>query len=241
MGSRPPLTHRDAVSSAVDQAAKGVSVLPDDRHTQAPSPGFAPQESKLGDISLFIRKVAVKRRAVASVAPSGEPLCRAMTAQVDFSQPGVIVELGAGTGAITRAIIERLQPHHRFVAVEIDPDFVDILRNRFPRHDVVRADATRLEGTLRNIGIRRVKYVFSGLATPHLDLRGQINLHRWLHRMLDPTGAYIQITYVPRIYLRYYRRHFRDVAYTPIWRNIPPGGVFACRNIRPRVISKLAS
>jgi phospholipid N-methyltransferase len=200
--------------------------------------GLERREDRLSDAWLFARKFAVKGRAIASIGPSGPTICEAMVRQVDFSQPGVIVELGAGTGAITRSIMSCMQSHHRLIVVEIEPDFVDILRERLPQCEVVRADATSMEGPLRQLGVRQVKYVFSGLATPHLPLRGQIGLYRWLRRMLDPSGAFVQITYVPRIYHRYYRRHFFDVRYTPIWRNVPPGGVFACRHIRARVIPK---
>ena len=203
--------------------------------TEIPDP--AP-ENRMSDALLFARKFARKGRAIASIGPSGPDMCEAMVRDLDFSRPGVIVELGAGTGAITRSIVSRLQPHHRFIAVELESDFVDILRGRFPQTEIVRGDATSMEGTLDQLGVRQVRYVLSGLATPHLPLRAQVRLHRWLMNRLDPDGAYVQITYVPRIYANYYRRHFRDVRYTPIWKNVPPGGVFFCRDIRSTVASR---
>lgn len=208
---------------------------PESRNAQAADAELAPRESKFADVCLFAKKFATKGRAIAAIGPSGSVMCRAMTRNIDFSQPGVIVELGAGTGAITKAIVERLQSHHRFIIVEIDPEFVDVLRERFPQYEVVRGDATAMGSTFEKIGVRQVKFVFSGLATAHLPLRGQVRLHRWLRHYLDPTGTYMQITFVPRIYLNYYRRHFHDVQYTPIWRNVPPGGVYACRKIRATI------
>ena len=50
---------------------------------------------------------AVKPRSVGAIAPSGRQLARAMAAQVDPALPGSVVELGPGTGVITRALIER--------------------------------------------------------------------------------------------------------------------------------------
>jgi phospholipid N-methyltransferase len=196
------------------------------------------ERERRSDFLIFARKFARKGTAIAAIGPSGSLMCNAMTRHIDFSKPGVIVEIGAGTGAITREITRNLRPHHRFISVEIDDDFAEILQSRFPQVEVIRGDATNLEEPLRRLGVQRVQYVFSGLATPHLPLRGQIGLHRWLHRMLDPSGTYMQITFVPRIYHGYYQRHFRHVHYTPIWRNIPPGGVFTCRHIREFVVPK---
>jgi len=215
------------------------------RNVQVADAELAPQESRLGDALLFAKKLFTKDyRAIAALLPSGAGICRRMAQQVDFSQAGVIVELGAGTGAITRAIVERVQPHHRLVIVERDPDFVDKLREYFPNHTVLRADATHMEEPLTNLGVRQVRYVFSGLATHALPIRGQVRLHRWLRRMLDPNGYFIQITHVPlhsprrHVLQRYYSRLFLDVRFIPVWRHVPPGGVFICRKVRERITPK---
>jgi phospholipid N-methyltransferase len=214
------------------------------RNVQVADARLAPQESRLADTLLFTRKLLVKGRQIAAINPSGAAISRTMARQVDFSQPGVIVELGAGTGAITKAIIENLQPHHRLILVEIDPDFVEILRQRFPQYTVIKGDATRMAEPLANLGVKQVKYVFSGLATPSLPVRGQERLHHWMRQMLDPGATFAQITFIPQhapwrhVYQRYYARLFHEVHFTPVWRNVPPGGVFCCRHIRDRIAPK---
>lgn len=211
------------------------------RQAQAADADLAPDESKLADTLLFTRKLLAKGRAIAAVTPSGSTLSRTIIQHLDFSTPGVIVELGAGTGAITKHLVSQLQPHHRFITVEIDPDFVEILRQRFPQHTVLRADATNLGDTLVGLGVKSVKYIVSGMATPSLPVRGQERLHHWMREMLDPTGAFAQITFIPNYsfnrhtYHRYYARLFQSVEFHPVWRNVPPGGVFICRQIRDRI------
>ena len=74
---------------------------------------------------------------------------------IDFDRPGTIIELGAGTGPITVEIIERLRPHHRFVLVENDPDFCDILRRRFPTTPLIQTDASKLAEPLARMGIKK--------------------------------------------------------------------------------------
>lgn len=191
------------------------------------------QPSAASDYALFLRKFLEKGRTISSAVPSSRTMAMKMLEEIDFSRPGVIMELGAGTGAVTEHIVERLRPHHRFVAVENDPDFVEILRRRFPTQTILQADATRLTEPLASFGVHRVKYVVSCLPTPALSKRGIVRLTRWAGRSLDPDGMFLQLTVVPLLYRRFYTRLFEQVNFRMVWRNIPPGGVYCCK--LPRV------
>lgn len=193
------------------------------------------QPSAAGDYAIFLRKFLEKGRTISSAVPSSRTMALKMLEEIDFSRPGVILELGAGTGAVTERIVERLRPHHRFVAVENDPDFVEILRRRFPTQMILQADATRLTEPLASFGVHRVKYVVSCLPTPALSKRGIVRLARWAGRSMDGDGAFLQLTVVPLLYRRFYRRLFAQVNFRMVWRNIPPGGVYCCRGPRVRV------
>lgn len=151
---------------------------------------------------------------------------------VDFDRPGTIIELGAGTGPVTEQIVDQLRPHHRFVAVENDPDFCEVLRRRFPDVSLLQADATQLEEPLARMGIQKVDYVLSGLPTPALPRRSLLKLMHWLHSVLSPDGVFVQITVAPVMYRGFYRRLFDEVDYRMVWLNLPPGGVYRCS--RPR-------
>lgn len=184
------------------------------------------------DRGLFFKKFLEKGRGISSAVPSSHTMSLSMLEGVDWSRPGTIIELGAGTGPVTEMIVERLRPHHRFIAIENDPDFVEILRRRFPRHTMVQADATRLAETLPGLGVHRVRYVLSGLPTPAFSKRGIVRLARWVREVLEPEGVFIQLTIIPLYYKRFYERLFEDVRFRFVWRNVPPGGVYHCR--RPR-------
>ena len=151
---------------------------------------------------------------------------------VDFNRPGTIVELGAGTGPVTEEIIQRLRHHHRFVAVENDPDFCKVLRRRFPETPLIQADATQVMKPLTQMGIHKVDYVISGLPTPNLPARSMILLWKWLREALTPDGLFIQITVAPILYRSFYFRLFESVDYRMVWMNVPPGGIYRCS--RPR-------
>lgn len=193
---------------------------------------LAQRAARLSDFGLFFSKFVAKGRAISSAVPSSRAMVSGILNHVDFSRPGTIVELGAGTGPVTEEIVEQLRPHHRFVSVENDPDFCEVLRRRFPETTLLQTDATRIAEPLAKMGIQKVDYVISGLPTPNLPAAAQVRLWRWLQESLTPGGLFIQITVVPMIYRGFYERLFRSVDYRMVWLNVPPGGIYCCSNPR---------
>lgn len=152
---------------------------------------------------------------------------------VDFDKPATIVELGAGTGPITEGILARVRSFHRFVAVENDVEFCDVLRRRFPDLTLLQSDATTIAAPLQRMGLTNIDYVISGLPSPNLPPRSVARMARWLQESLTPNGMFLQITVAPFLYKAFYDRLFEDVEYRMVWMNMPPGGVYRCR--RPRL------
>jgi len=193
---------------------------------------FDSGKARPSDFALFFQKFLSKGLAISSAVPSSRSLVEAVLGHVDFTRPSTIIELGAGTGPITSEILDLLRPHHRFVAVEKDPDFCEVLRRRFPGTPLIQGDASQLSEPLARMGIHEVDYVLSGLPTPNLPTRSQVQLWRWLGRALRPSGVFVQITNAPLVYRRFYERLFRSVEYQMVWMNVPPGGVYRCAGPR---------
>src|SRR5262252_1236648 len=83
-------------------------------------------------------------RTVGAVAPSSAALAREMVRYIGQRSGERIVELGPGTGSFTRAIVSHLSEGSRFLAVDVDPGFVDSIRRRWPSIDVVCGSAEGL-------------------------------------------------------------------------------------------------
>ena len=62
---------------------------------------------KFGDEAHFLKALAATPRLTGAVAPSGRALARAMAAALGHVPRGLVVELGPGTGPVTRALVER--------------------------------------------------------------------------------------------------------------------------------------
>jgi phosphatidylethanolamine/phosphatidyl-N-methylethanolamine N-methyltransferase len=190
----------------------------------------------MSDFTLFLGKFLRHGTAIASLAPSSRWLSRATVADIDWTRPNVVVELGAGTGPVTRVLAERAAPGSRVLVVERDPDFARLLRERFDGVTglaVIEGDARDLAGMLRDRGVDRVDHVVSGLPTPSLPKNDLREIIRAVGETLKPEGTFSQITEMPWVYLGLYRRLFREVRFRFEPRNLPPGGVYYCRGVRP--------
>ena len=186
----------------------------------------------MSDFSMFLGKFLRHGTEIASLAPSSPWLSRATVGHVDWARAGVIVELGAGTGPITRAIAEKVRPETRVVVLERDADFARLLRDRFaaiPNFDVVEGDARDLSAILAERGIGQVDHVISGLPVPSFPKDLQKSLFRVVREVLRPDGTYDQITEIPWVYQGLYRRHFHEVRFVFEPRNFPPAGAYYCR------------
>lgn len=89
----------------------------------------------------FLKGLIARPKNVAAIAPSSPALARAVALQVDPAIPGPVLELGPGTGVVTEALIERGVEPERICAIEYDPDFARLVRQRLPGVRVVRGDA----------------------------------------------------------------------------------------------------
>jgi phosphatidylethanolamine/phosphatidyl-N-methylethanolamine N-methyltransferase len=189
----------------------------------------------MSDFTLFLGKFLRHGTKIASLAPSSPWLSRATIHNVDWPNASVVVELGAGTGPITRAIAEKAPPSCRVLAIERDPDFARLLQERFanlPNFEILEADVRDLARLLADRGIARADYIISGLPVPSFPKDLQHDLFNVVRQVLKPDGTYNQITEIPWLYQGLYRKFFEDVRFHFEPRNFPPAGAYVCRKIR---------
>lgn len=169
--------------------------------------------------------------AVGAVAPSGRSLARVMTRDLKFGDR--VVELGPGTGTLTRAILARGVAEEDLTLLERCPGFADLLARDFPRATVVRGDATiPQDGLAAHQGA--IDCIVSGLP---LVLFSREQKHRLLLQtvpLLKPCGALYQFTYggrcpLDRGQLRQHELEARCVGFIPL--NMPPAFVYRIARI----------
>ncbi|TBW39196.1 phospholipid methyltransferase [Siculibacillus lacustris] len=99
---------------------------------------------KVLDEVRFLRSWIDRPLMVGAVAPSSPQLAKLMASYVDPARPGLVAELGPGTGVVTQALIERGVAPSRIASIEFDGDFYHVLHQRFPGVHFVHGDAYRL-------------------------------------------------------------------------------------------------
>ena len=132
----------------------------------------------------FLRLYLREPKVVGVVTPSSGFLARALTDAAQVATATCVVELGAGTGAVTRAILSCLQPGVRLLAFEIVPECLAALQARFadPRLEIIPRSAADLDDELDNRGVGRVPSIVCTL--PFLDFPDQVS-RRILHAAYD--------------------------------------------------------
>src|SRR5215472_10228372 len=116
-----------------------------------------------GDYALFFGLWLQKPLQIAAVTPSSKRLASVMAELVDFARPGPVLELGAGTGSLTRGLLEAGCPADRLIAVEREPQLAAALRRSFPGISTIVGDATALDEHFARHGVDQLCAVVSSL------------------------------------------------------------------------------
>jgi phosphatidylethanolamine/phosphatidyl-N-methylethanolamine N-methyltransferase len=182
--------------------------------------------------TLFLKRWLRRPLAMGAVVPSGRPLGEAMartTLAAMAGRDGHVVELGAGAGHVTKALLAAGIPAERLALVERDPELAAFLRRHLPGPKVLEGDAAHLPRLLGGHGIDRIAAVVSSL--PLLSLPADV-VNGIVHGVFEslPRGAaLVQFTYgpappVPRALRE--RLHLKASSGPRIWRNVPPAVVW---------------
>ena len=75
---------------------------------------------------------------VGALCPSSCALCRAMASEIGVENAGLVVELGPGTGVITRELVRRLPENGKLLAVELDELLCEHLKRTFRSRNLPR-------------------------------------------------------------------------------------------------------
>jgi len=135
-------------------------------------------------------------REVGAVVPSGQQLASAMASQV-VPGAGLVVELGAGTGVITTALLKHGVSADQLVVIENSASMAHDLVQMFPAVTVLQADAARLGALLKLSDFNTPKAVVSSLPLLNLYNRQRFRILREIASVLPVGGRLIQFTYSP--------------------------------------------
>jgi phospholipid N-methyltransferase len=135
-------------------------------------------------------------RTVGALSASSRTVARVMASGVTPNGAQRVVELGAGTGALTGTILDRLGPSDRFLAIEIVPEFVKELRQRLPAAECICASATDLYTLAVDRDMAPVDHIISGLPFATLPSAVTRKVLDAVEQSLRPGGTFTTFQYV---------------------------------------------
>jgi phosphatidylethanolamine/phosphatidyl-N-methylethanolamine N-methyltransferase len=140
----------------------------------------------------FFRQFLRHPRIVGSVIPSSRFLARRLVEIGQLQHARIVVELGPGTGAVTRTILDALPLQGRVLGIEIDENFVALLRDEADQRLIVHSgSAMHMVEALQLHALPPPDVVISGIpfSTMPPEMGSSILLQVW--SALRPGGVFI--------------------------------------------------
>jgi phosphatidylethanolamine/phosphatidyl-N-methylethanolamine N-methyltransferase len=184
---------------------------------------------KFDDELRFFKGWLDKPKAVGAIMPTSSVTARRMASVIDTASGLPVLELGPGTGVITRAILERGVDPKDLYTVEYSEDFVGFLRREFPEVHVIQGDAFDLDKTLGEFSGLKFDAVVSAVPLLSFPVPKRI---AYVEDLLDrmPEGRpIIQLTYGPLSPVPPGRGNYTVSHFDFIFRNVPPTQLWVYR------------
>jgi phosphatidylethanolamine/phosphatidyl-N-methylethanolamine N-methyltransferase len=145
-----------------------------------------------GDRAVFLREFLKNPRQIGSVTPSSRFLRRRIVELAETRSAHTVVELGAGTGGTTRAILDGMAPEATLLVVEINPKFCALLERIAEARLVVHCGgAHELRDALLRSGLTSPNVVISGIPFSTIDRAAGSLIVETIWSVLAPGGRFV--------------------------------------------------
>jgi len=169
-------------------------------------------------------------KEVGAIFPSSGSLAKAMAMQVTNTNDGSIIELGAGTGVITTALLQTGVKPKQLQIIEKNPTMAQALRVHFPDLNIIEADVSSYFRSIAKQQLNNeISAIVSGLPMLLFDTKQQYYLLKRAFSLLVQSGTFIQFTYGPTPPIAkavMERLGLKSTRVAFVWRNTPPAFVW---------------
>ncbi len=181
----------------------------------------------------FLRAGLVKQGQTGAIFPSQKFLIAKMIAPVPDTYAGQILELGAGTGALTLRLAEKC-PRARILACEINPILAEDSVYNLARAglsgrvDVVSDSAEHLLSEMARRRTEKPDYVISGIPLGNFGRKKTLAIIEAISKTVAVGGTYIQFQH-SLLDRRRIKAKFPGLRTVPVFFNFPPAVVYYAR------------
>lgn len=184
---------------------------------------------KFDDEIRFIKGMISTPKTVGAIMPTSARMAARMASIIDTGSGLPVLELGPGTGVITKAILDKGVKPENLVSVEYSSEFVRHLRGKYPGVNFINGDAFSLAETLENYRGQKFDCVISGIPLLNFPMHQRVKLVEDLLKLVPVGRPIVQFSYGPvsPVVARpdsYVIKHFDFIV-----RNIPPAQIWHYR------------
>ena len=181
-----------------------------------------------GEGSIFLKQWLKNPGRLGTFAPISEKLARHAAACIDDPLRQRVVEIGAGPGRLTRAILNAGVNPQDFKALELDPELCAYAQKSLPHIEFIEGDAADLPLLLPKDWVKKVDVVFSTIPFMYLSEKKREDIVNAAFSVLKPDGVFLHLTYHWGNPLKHMILDASCAA--SVWLNFPPAFIWRYRH-----------
>lgn len=182
--------------------------------------------AKFDDEIRFFRGMMSTPKTVGAIMPTSNRMANRMASIINTGSGLPVLELGPGTGVITKAILAKGVKPEDLVSIEYSTDFVLHLRRKYPGVNFVNGDAFNLAETLKAYQGQKFDCVISGIPLLNFPMSQRVKLMEDLLALLPPGRPVVQFSYGPVSPVIAKPSSYRIKHFDFIIRNLPPAQIW---------------
>jgi phosphatidylethanolamine/phosphatidyl-N-methylethanolamine N-methyltransferase len=144
---------------------------------------------------LFLKRAIKNPRNMGAIIPSSQNLGEYACKYIPKNPDHLVVEIGAGTGSLTKSLLNAGISKDRLIAVELDTELSKLLTVKFHDLHVIHGNASELSKILPPSWIGKIGTIVSGIPMVNLSKDTQRSIIESCLEVLSPHGQILQFTY----------------------------------------------
>lgn len=189
------------------------------------------------EFGTFLGEFIRQPKWIGAVAPSSRHLATRVVGAIDWSGVRAVLEYGPGTGVVTEYIVANINSSTKFLAIELNPRFAAMLRQRFPHVSVCQDSVANVKSLCERERLEQADAIVSGLPWASFSDQDQTTYLDAIMSVLKPGGQFVTFGYLQGQWLpagqrfkKKLHQYFSVVEQSrPVWANFPPAFVYRCR------------